>query len=556
MGFQEVYLRLCRKIKIKAKASEELSYYVDVLEWDIEPESIAGFARLIFFLSFLLFSPLLMYPSPTSLLLWVLSPFALAQLVGDYPKILGRRKLMRAMDAAPFNLALLCSSLKENPNLERAVEFVSEFGEGEIAEDMKRLLVKVLSGKEVDARRGLEELGKKWGRYFPWFREAIRDILMSLDEKDKERKRMLDNALSRLQRGIRISYQEFIQEMRIPTMLIFSVGAVLPLIIISMLPIISIFSQVSPFLLIFLSLATSLGMVLYSNYVSLKRPPLMFSEPEFGEERPFLLCLSISLFFLTPFLLYSLRLFGIYISISEKLVPISLVLGTGSFPVSYFFFSYANFRRRRRKVRELEEGAISFMEKLVVRLREGRSQEEVISEARGKGEFGKLLRELKGRMKVFGLKEALDVDVDSKLVKVLFHALKRSQEQSIKLASESVGFLLEQLRDLRLMRRQMEVELKKYVDMLLYTSMFILPVIAGVGVRTQGAIMERIRDIPLFQVTPLDMLTLKCIVGLYVVTSSLAMLYHAKTISGRKEIWANSHRYILPPLVICSLSFL
>lgn len=556
MGFQEVYLKLCEKVRTRAKASQELSYYVEILGWDIKPERIAGFARLTFFLSFLLFSPLLMYPSLTSLLLWLLSPFALAQLVGDYPKLLGRKKLMEAMDAAPFNLALLCSSLKENPNLERAIAFVSEFGEGGVAEDMRRLLVEILSGREVDARRGLEELGEKWGRHFPWFREAIGDILMSLDERDEERRRMLNDALSRLRQGIRVSYQEFVQEMRIPMMLIFSIGAVLPLIVISMLPLISIFSQVSPLLLLLLSLATSLGMVFYSNYVSLKRPPLMFSEPEFEERKPLLLCLSISLFFLIPFLLHSLGWVGIHVAVPQKLVPISLTLGAGSLPVSYAFFSYANFRKERGKVKELEEGTISFMEKLVARLREGRSQEEVISEVEGKGEFGRLLRELRGRMKVLGLKEALDVNVNSKLVKVLFHALKRSQEQSIRLASESVGFLLEQLRDLRLMRRQMEVELKKYVDMLLYTSMLILPIIAGVGVRTQEVIMERIKDMPVFQVAPLDVLSLKCIVGLYVVLSSLAMLYHAKTISGRKEIWANSHKYLLPPLLICSLSFL
>lgn len=271
---------------------------------------------------------LLLYLAGYNPIMLLLAGFVLAvssaYYVSEYPKIAARNRKLRSLGSAPQLVAYMIIPLKGNPNLEEAVRFAAEHGEGAMAEDLKKVLRDVWAGEYRSVGEALPILGHKWGADIKGFSDAMCAIRTSQIEKsDSRRLDALDRALECVLDSIGKKFAEFISYLRLPTMLLFAGGALLPLVVIILLPLISFMglSFGTPENLAFILAAIVLGVFLFSEY-TLTRRPAAFSPIKIPETYPGLPAPG------------KMRIFGK--EASAALISVSAAAGLSLLSVPYF----------------------------------------------------------------------------------------------------------------------------------------------------------------------------------------------------------------------------
>jgi hypothetical protein len=84
--------------------------------------------------------------------------------VNEYPKRLASFEKMSSLGYAPRLVAYLIITLKQDPNLEKAVKFAAENGEDHMSEDLRRLLWNTWAGKHNSVGEALPFLGVRSSR--------------------------------------------------------------------------------------------------------------------------------------------------------------------------------------------------------------------------------------------------------------------------------------------------------------------------------------------------------------------------------------------------------
>ncbi|MEM4662947.1 MAG: type II secretion system F family protein, partial [Candidatus Diapherotrites archaeon] len=134
-------------------------------------------------------------------------------------------------------------SMKLTPNLEKAVEFAADHGGGKIAEEFKKLTWDVSMGVYTTITEGLDALAYRWGSYAPEFKRALVRIRASvLEETEAKRDSVLNKTMDELLITIKERMDVYARGLRQPTVVLFFVGVLLPLILMIILPIGSVFS--------------------------------------------------------------------------------------------------------------------------------------------------------------------------------------------------------------------------------------------------------------------------------------------------------------------------
>ncbi len=504
------------------KYSSEFKESLEILKWDITPEEIISASRFLmiatffFFLVLTIFFVALGLPFIYPLVGMLAFPFLIAHLVTEYPKSLAKLEIIKALGNAPRTLAYLVILLKQNPNLEEAVRFAAEFGEGPIGEDLRRMTWDVWSGKKINVKSALPELAEKWGKYSVEFKRAIYSIISALSEKsDIRRGEILDRALRVVLDGIMYKTRNFVNSLYVPTMLLFSFGTVIPLMAISLLPVLSVFGidiVNSWSVALFLSL-TALTIYIYSNVVLNKRPATFSpvdlenvpggpreDELQLGSTRVSTLVIISTILILLGFpgvifLFWDWKL--IYIPIDSRLLnylSLSLVWAVG-IAISVYAFGKSNYKKKLVKsVKRLESEIVEAMYSLAGRMMEGKPPEEAIyfvSKSFPGTEIGKIMDKAYNNIKkrnvtleeaFFNPRFGALKDVHSKTVKSLIKLFVVSTKKGYKVSAQMVMVIASNFDELSKVESELKNMLAKSIAMLKMTVLFIAPVVSGVVV--------------------------------------------------------------------------
>jgi hypothetical protein len=396
------------------KTTNELKESLKFLEWGIEPYEVVIFSRFVLIASFILvilFDTFYYYLSGFSIILFstsIVIPFILAYYITEFPKTQSTFEKSEALGDAPIILTQLVILLKQNPNLEKALMFVSQFSKGRLSKDIKRSLWKCMTGHRSSIKKELEKLAETWGKYLIELKRSIYLIIASLSERnDIKRNQTLDRAINISLEGIINRIKEYANELYLPTLFLFSFGTVLPLVIISLLPIFSFMggefsSPTQMFVLLIISL---IGIYIYSNKILEKRPP-SFSAIKLPERLPNyplpgnLLIKIGNITFEAPAVLYSVLIFivisfpGIlyllaqlpithlanttFANIINGFNTLTIIWGVG-IAISVYAYGTSWYKKRiRDDVDKIEKEAIDGIYQLASRINEGRSPEEAI----------------------------------------------------------------------------------------------------------------------------------------------------------------------------------
>ncbi|MBI4214988.1 hypothetical protein HY546_03250 [archaeon] len=525
------YSFLCKK---EPGVSPAFLDALELLRWDVSPKQIIVFSRFAALasataLGFVVLLSILFGFFSVWLLIGVIAlPIVALHLVSEYPKTQAKLRVIRAMGEAPITLLFLIIPLKTNPNLEEAVRFAVEYGEGETAEDLRDALWRVWSGKSESVKEELTEVGEKWGKHSPDFKKSLYLVRSSVSEKSEERRlETLDRALHASLEGMVLKTRGFITALFMPSLVLFSFGTVLPLMFISLLPVVALFGFfVSSELEVALILAATLAVIfLYSNRIISQKPPT-FSQPRvpdlpglpkrgemifFKKTIPgwvfaaaFIILVGFPglLFLVTGNPLLRIADKGWFGILTNNINTLTLVWAVGGALAIYAFASAKPRKKLRDEIKQMDSEVLDGIYQLANRLGEERSPEEALShvgEGMRKTRIGDLMRNaaLLVRRRNTTLDDALFSsefgvmrDVHSRTVKSIFLLFASSVKKGIKTASEVLSIIVSHFGELRKTEEELKQMMQKSSSMLRSTVMIFAPLVCGLSVALHGIIQH------------------------------------------------------------------
>lgn len=284
------------------KFSDENKKAVDFLSWNLHPEELGAAYKFVLVVSFFLALLLtaIIYLSPALKLVEVFAgdPFLaavytfvpllglavyLTYFVQNFPVNEAKAEQVRSLTYVPEILGYMIMAMKLSPNLEKAIEFSAEHGRGKIAQEFRDLLWKVQIGVHTTVSEGLDKMAYAWGEFSDEFKKALMRVRASVIEPtEAKRHALLDKTMDEILESIKLKMEQYARDLSQPSVMLFYIGVLLPLILIIILPVGSSFSGAplaNPVFLALIYLIFIPGFTLWfaqSQIVS-KRPPTVSS---------------------------------------------------------------------------------------------------------------------------------------------------------------------------------------------------------------------------------------------------------------------------------------
>ncbi len=279
-----------------AKYSSTFEKAVDFLNWDLSAEEYTAANKFVFIVSilvavFLIFisniflretfntlfgnpymSFVLCFGVPIVIALYIVIWFK------NFPLTKVEDEKIKALTFVPEIIGYLIMSMKLVPNLERAIEFAAEHGHGKISEDLKKLLWEVKVGIKNSVAEAVDELAYKWGEVSVEVKKGLMKIRASVIEtSDAKRYQLLDQTMADTLSSIKTKLEDYARTLSQPTMIMFYLGVLLPLLLIIVLPVGSAFSGSNlargVYLVLIYNIALPITTIIFARTVIKKRPP-------------------------------------------------------------------------------------------------------------------------------------------------------------------------------------------------------------------------------------------------------------------------------------------
>jgi hypothetical protein len=203
--------------------------------------------------------------------------------VMNYPLVKAEEEKRQALAYLPAMVGYLTMYLKLVPNLERAILFASQQGEGHLANEMKKLVWDTNLGVYNSISQGLDFLSYRWEKYSRDFKEAIMMIKSAMVEDNEARRtELLDKTTENLLDAIKLKMETYARGLSQPSLVLFYIGVLLPLLLVIILPIGSVFASLpfsNPWVLsIIYCVAIPLFVFFYGKKIS-RKVPLLYKAP-------------------------------------------------------------------------------------------------------------------------------------------------------------------------------------------------------------------------------------------------------------------------------------
>lgn len=220
----------------------------------------------------------------------VVMVFLVTNYVQKFPLAAAEVEKTRALTYVPEIIGYMIMSMKLVPNLEKAVEFAADHGRGKIAEDFRKIMWEVQLGVHTSLSSALDDLAYRWGKFSSEFKTGLMMIRSSvLETTEAKRYQILDKTMTEVLDSIRNKMEQYARSLSQPTIILFYIGVLLPLILIIILPVGSAFTNqpmAQPFFLVIVyNIAIPIAAILFARNVLKKRPPT-YEPPVIPEDSP------------------------------------------------------------------------------------------------------------------------------------------------------------------------------------------------------------------------------------------------------------------------------
>lgn len=413
-------------LKSNVKTQQKLhryfpSEYEDLLtfsELNVEPADILLFAYTSAFLTFLGFFvvDLLLLSidilflgqldNITIILLLMVSiivPFTVMNLIAYYPKTYAKYIQIHSLGDIPEILSYLVMYLKLVPNLENSVKFAAAESSTTLAADLRKLVWDM----EIRLYHGINDaiihFAIRWGHWSEYFKRSLHLIQSSIQEREEASRIVtLDRALDVSLEGTKETMNQFANRLHQPTVILYSVGIMIPLSLVAMLPaagLVGLRISIIQICLIY-NILLPLCVYLYTRKILLSRPAA-FHPSNIPVDHPTLQKINKKIFFFVSIAIgFVVAVPGIFFLLPSVVTPfdtsttiVHVILGDQGFrslfPVTLFFIwgaaaaisfyclrVYYPYRKVREEMKQMEKEFSDALYILGKRISEEKSPEE------------------------------------------------------------------------------------------------------------------------------------------------------------------------------------
>ncbi|MEM2924573.1 MAG: hypothetical protein QXJ68_02645 [Methanocellales archaeon] len=282
------------KQKIEIKASKELLRSIDFTGLDLEVHEVLAFAYLLALSTlslFLIIDFVILYsvgfniPASTSTLLLISTiaiPLLVLHYASHYPELYAKYLRIHSLGDAPEVLSYIVMNMKLVSNIERSIKFAAENSNRPLARDLRKLMWDMHFRVYSSIDDAITSFASEWGEWSSHFKRAIHLIRSSLGEPDEAQRIItLNRALDVVLEGTKNIMDEFASRLHTPTTVLYSIGVMIPLALVAMLPAASVIGyRINTFeLALIYNLLLPVVTFIYADSILLKRPAA-FTPPQ------------------------------------------------------------------------------------------------------------------------------------------------------------------------------------------------------------------------------------------------------------------------------------
>ncbi|MGC8656258.1 MAG: type II secretion system F family protein [Thermoplasmata archaeon] len=518
-----------------------------------------------------------------------------------YPVYLAKRLRVYMMGRAPELVNFLAMSMALVPSLDRAISFAAENIDEPLSSRMKKILWDVYSRTYSSIEESFISFAFETGRWSDDLKRSLYTIRMSTLESTQEGVlRNLEKAKDIVLIGTKRRIEEFAASLSTPTTMLFALGVLLPMIIGSMLPMITLFGSGSN--LFNVSAATSsptttsfsspqattssggtlsnlimivvvmdvifpLIAFVYGYYILGKRPGTqLLSEipPPYKKEQQIgFLIMSIAIGALIALVALPLSL-GYAGSLGVTFSSLPVLAGVSA-TISYYIWLTSNYQyKKRQEMLKVEEEFPDALFQVGSRMLEGMSIENALmktSESMQGTNIGDLFNKIVFTLQVSGkpIEEALFGDggllenYPSKTIKVTMKTVIKLISKENIMAGKTIIEIANYLRDLKKVDSDINKELSGVVGMMRGTAAFFAPLILGITASLYVLLSKVISGISSASLIPVGQFTM--VLGIYLILLVLVIGYYVEGVEFG-EVWIERKMFIATTLPIAISLFI
>ncbi len=515
----------------------------------------------------------------------IAAPMIAFMMLINYPENLARSMEMEAFGSAPEVVNYIVMSMELSPSLDRAILFAAENGDGAMADEMKSLVWKVQSRKFATIEEALMDYANELEGANEELRSSIYNILSASKETDKEKMRAsLRRASDSVLVGTRQRVEGYTASLATPATVLFSLGILLPMIIGSMLPMISMggFGTVQqadvaagqswvPILglsILLMDVAFPLIALVYASSILSKRPGIqtMAQQDSAKPVKRYILGAALS-----SIIIMLAFITGTYLDFWDmQWDAAALVALVGISIGSWFALAHGIKVGEQRKLEKLEDRMPDMLFQLGSRLGEGMALERAIEDVAGNmgdTEMGEFLGEALGRMHrsgasisdaLFSRDFGLMAGHPSRKLRAAMRLVVEAAGKDAETAGNILITMSNHMRDLSNSDKEMRLKLRSTIDSMKNTAILFAPVIMGVTVGLYALLSQTFGEMNGAETMPAPYFII--IIGIYLLMTVATIMYFCSGIEHGRGRWKRDTGMALPVATVifcvCSLGAL
>jgi len=465
---------------------------------DLEPFEVRSFSNAVFAISILILLaltlPLILITQfdllyiILSLLSIMLIPGPLALYIESYPFIKAKRFRSQTVGKMPQVVHHLSLSMRLSPSLDRAVRYAAKSADEPMASELQKVLWDVYMREHSSIEEAFLAFAHDWNDWDEDFSRALYMIRSAALEKENEGiNRVLDKANDIILQGTKGKLKKFASELKIPSLVLFAIGIMLPLLVAILLPVLGIGKEWTWVVIGITNVLLPLLIFIYTYYILGKRPemrttPDMKSTLKRGQ---IALVVIFSLLIGGGFFLFGLHM------IDKHILWSVLLLWSVTIPIIlYCFITNLEVRTRAKAVRKLETEYPEALFQLGNRIAEGKPFETALGTTASAMKntlisnfFKKMsynLRTIRLPIKdiLFGSKGLLK-DSPAKTIKNTMLTVVEAVKKEPNTAGKTIILISNYLAELHAVEKKMKEKMHEVTGMMSQTAVFIAPVVIG-----------------------------------------------------------------------------
>ncbi|MDD4307813.1 MAG: hypothetical protein PHU53_03285 [Thermoplasmata archaeon] len=506
-------------------------------------------------------------------------PLSVFMLLVNYPERLARSLEMEAFGAAPEVVNYMVMSMELSPSIDRAVLFAAENAAGTMSDELKTLVWKVKAREFATTDEALQSYAGELEAVNEDLRSAIYNILSATKERDHDKARSgLRRASDTVLTGTRQRVEGFAASLGTPATVLFSLGILLPMIIGSMLPMISMGGfQMAPgdepqaaeswapmFVLsvLLMNVVFPAIAIVYAISILARRPGISGSaQPPKETSGAVGAVLIISLFTALAFVCgTTISFWGLEWAIASLVMLFGIATGL------WFGLRQTSDADRSKEAEKLESQMPDMLFQLGSRLGEGIALERALEDVSGtmeKSEMGDFLAGVLAAMRRsgMGLSDLLFNPESGMMAKhpsrKLGAALRLTVEAAAKDPEAAGGILIalsNHMRDLANADREMRLKLRSTIDSMKNTAILFAPVIMGVTVGLYALLSQTFGEMNGAATMPAPYFIM--VMGVYLLSTVATIMYFCSGIEHGRGRWKRDTAVALPvaAAIFCATS--